>query len=85
MDDEEPYYVEWKPDDLVVTKEECLAHYDGGIAVRLAPGAIGRLVSDISGVFYGCWLVSFSGNNYWVAAKYLKKIEVLDALAEFGK
>ena len=82
---EEPYYVEWKVDDLVITTEECLAHFDGGIAVRLAAGAIGRLVTDISGGIYGAWLVSFSGNNYWVSRSVLRKVDVLDTLAGLGK
>ena len=77
--------MEWKPDDLVVTTEENLAHFDGGIAVRLAAGAVGRLVSDVSGGFFGTWLVSFSGNNYWVNQKYLRRIDILDAMAELGK
>jgi len=74
--------VEWKPGDLVVTTAAEMAHYDGGMAVMLAAGAIGRLVTDIDGGFFGSWLVNFNGNNYWVKSKFLKKVEVLDVLAD---
>lgn len=71
--------------DYVATKRETLAHFDGGIAVRLKEGAVGRYVQDISGGYFGTILVSFSGNNYWVSLKDLRKVDVLDALAELGK
>jgi hypothetical protein len=75
---------DWRPDDLVITTEPAMARYDGGLFVMLKAGAVGRLVTDRAR-YFGTWLVSFNGNDYWVKTAVLRRIDVLDALAELGE